>query len=195
MQTPLIFKLLLLLAFALRLLKMNKKTVDLSSKKYFIVEFATDRSKADLTDGEINGSANDAIKSAYRRYIRKNENRLININEFQLLNTHNQLICVAYQFAKFYEKGGFYRFLWHGNEWLIAFGQSLEVIGHKQSSHYKKLVSEIAGFDVSDFDYELIDWNSVYPFPDANQTYQNFDKFEKDFDVEIYLSAILKRIN
>lgn len=195
MQTPLIFKLLLLLAFALRLLKINKKTVNLSNKKYFVINPSVVTKQTVITSVKKEEPANEIIKTIYRKEVRTNDKKILTIEDFQLLSAANQLVCVAYQFAKFYEKGGFYRFLWHGNDWLIAFGQSLEIIGHQKSGNYKKLISEIAGFDDTDFHYELIDWESVYPFPDANQTYENFDGFEKDFDLEIYLNAILKQIN
>lgn len=195
MQTPLIFKLLLLLAFALRLLKINKKTVNLSNKKYFVINPSVVTKQTVIISVKKEEPANEIIKTIYRKEVRTNDKKILSIEDFQLLSAANQLVCVAYQFAKFYEKGGFYRFLWHGNDWLIAFGQSLEIIGHQKSGNYKKLISEIAGFDDTDFDYELIDWESVYPFPEGSSDYKNLTVFEETFDLDNYLREVLRVVS
>lgn len=195
MQTPLIFKLLLLLAFALRLLKINKKTVNLSNKKYFVINVFDVTKQAVIASVTEVESSKEIIKNIYRKQVRTSDKKILSIEDFQLLSAANQLICVAYQFAKFYEKGGCYRFLWHGNDWLIAFGQSLEMIDHSKSHDFKKLVSEIAGFDNSDFDYKLIDWESVYPFPEGSSDYKNLTVFEETFDLDSYLREVLRVVS
>jgi hypothetical protein len=195
MQTPLIFKLLLLLTFALRLLKINKKNPVRSGKNYFVIESEVKLKSPKLLLDTKSASADEAIKVHYRKQARQTGANETDVRTFQSFDINAQLIYVAYKFSKFYHRGGLYRFLWHGNDWLIAFGQSLEIVNHHKSRDFKKLVAEIAQLNDFRFNYKLIDWESVYPFPDVSQHYESFQKFDDNFELEDYLNEILKKIS
>lgn len=190
MQTPLIFKLLLLLAFSLRLLKSNKSSVSPTSITYYQLSELISIKKIEIKPDFYEESGISMNKPLYRRVVRNS--KVIDVESFNSTKAAEQLIVIAYKFEKYYSKGGLYRFLWHGNEWIIAFGQSLEVINHQASETFKKLISEIGDLKKSNFDYELIDWEKVYPFPDANQQYKYLKQFESEFDLFDYLKLVIE---
>lgn len=195
MQTPLVFKLLLLLAFALRLLKSNKASLPTPKRKYYLIKEFFPSKRIESSTQNTAYSTHEQIKFYYRKKVRKSGNKGISLERFDKLNPDAQLICVAYQVAKFYKRGGLYRFLWHGNDWLIAFGQSLEAIEHPNAFVYQELVAEIAGISSGQFCYEGIDWEKIYPFPDATKVYDNLSIFEKSFDLDDYVKSVLIKVS
>lgn len=130
------------------------------------------------------------IKCSYREQIRVQGRNEISVAELRELPLAEQLICTAYQVNKFYKKGGLFRFLWHGNNWLIAFGQSLDFVNKDWANTYRKLIAEIAFLDDDTFQYTNVDWEEVYPFPEGTKSYDSLTLFENTFDLNQYLRAI-----
>lgn len=188
MQTPLIFKLLLLLAVSLRLIKSEKRVSRKKSENYYLLN--SQQSTIQPITLTLNKpiDSEDLIKYCYRKQIRENGRT----QAFEMLSLAEQLIYLAYQFNKFYRKGGLFRFLWHGNSWMIAFGQSLKYVDETWDKVYKKLIQEIAFEENAEFAYESVNWSIICPFPEGQKEYNALLEFENRFDLEKYLNAIVK---
>ncbi len=191
MQTPLVFKLLLLLAVALRLVKSQKREKPAKARRYFLLSNKATIVKLPVQKSEKVMTAADLIKFSYRNQVRNNLNKTFSVQEFSNLSQADQLICTAYQMQKYYTKGGLFRFLWHGNDWIIAFGQSLWCVNPTWAIIYKQLVGEITSKTAESFEYENTNWEAIYPFPDDQMNYQALAAFEEQFNLTGYLDAVV----
>lgn len=191
MQTPLVFKLLLLLAVALRLVKSQKREKPAKVLRYFVIAEKQRLVKLPPQKSVKIVKSAELIKFYYRNQVRNNRGRVFSIQEFGNLTQAEQLICTAYQVHKFYAKGGLFRFLWYGNDWIIAFGQSLRYVNSTWAEIYKQLVGEIASKKTESFQYENTNWETIYPFPDGQKNYAALVAFEHQFNLTHYLDAVV----
>ncbi|HLO45535.1 MAG TPA: hypothetical protein VK175_14450 [Leadbetterella sp.] len=178
MKTPLVFKLILLLVLAWRLIISNKKSRIPSEKAYL-----------NLWDLPINGflkpnkniDPQDAIKRFYRDTVRENPE----------LSQLYFLCFLAEKLGKHYTKKGIFRLFWYDQYLVIAFFQSLELLNLKNEQNlFKKILTNINPESFKKvMNNEMPESNA---FLDTNQDFdQLYVEFDKAFDVNKYCQAII----
>ncbi|WP_394993329.1 hypothetical protein [Emticicia sp.] len=194
-----IFKLMLLLVFALRLLKSNRKVTknehdsncgffNLFQKKVFSekIQIEFESATPDLQ-----------LKEIFRKNIRPKEenwkqNGSLYDDFFASLSIEERLIYIAIIFDKNFQKGSIFHFLWHKTEWIIAFGQSLKYIQAKGFyAHYQQVMLEITGFDLETIATENNDFFPLDLHPDGSQVFDSVKRFDKEFDRNIFYQLII----
>ncbi len=177
-----IFRLMLLLVVAIRLLKSNKKDkkfahernreqINLLQSPYFSQKINTDN-----TDNILQ------IKQLFRLYVRP----ILQQNpDIFKLSIENRLILLVYIFAKQYEKGNLFYFLWYKNEWITAFGQALHLLNLEEYlCLYQQIIKETCHFELNN---DVLSSNENFAFstifPDGSKEYATITHWERVFSL------------
>jgi hypothetical protein len=190
---------MLLVVFALRLLKSNRKTVkyehdstrglfNLYQEKAFSEKIAF---VFEATSPELQ------LKEVFRKIIRPKEetwkqNGGLHDDFFATLSIEERMIFVAYISNKSFQKGSIFNFLWYKTEWIIAFGQILEYLQEKTIyTHYQQVIKETTGFDLATLSADYNDFFLLELHPDGSQEFESVKVFDKEFDRNIFYQLII----
>ena len=194
-----IFKLMLLLVFALRLLKSNRKAAkyehdpsqgffNLFQEKVFLEKIEIELESA---------TVESQIKEIFRKNIRPKEeewkqNGGLYDGFFASLSIEERLIYVAIIFDKNFQKGSIFHFLWHKTEWIIAFGQTLKYI-HAEGfyAYYQQIILDTTGFDLEIISSKNTDFFSIDLHPDGSKEFNSVKRFDKEFDRNVFYQLII----
>ncbi len=185
-----IFRLMLLLVVAIRLLQSNKKDRKFARNNHTgqinLLKAPYISQKIPITK---NINERLQIKELFRSYVRP---MLQKDGDIFKLSIENRLILLVYVFIKQYEKGSLFHFLWYKNEWIIAFGQALHLLNlEKDYTDYKIIVEESCHFDISKEISSPLFSSDLYLFPDGNQEYDNIIAWEHEFSVDLLIQKTL----
>ena len=129
---------MLLIVFALRLLKSNRKPAkyEHDPSRGFFNLFQEKNFSEKIKISLESQTPELQLKEVFRKVIRpKEESWQQNGNLYDVffatLSTEERLVYVATVFDKNFQKGSVFNFLWHKTEWIIAFGQ---VLKHTQNT-------------------------------------------------------------
>ncbi len=190
---------MLLLVFALRLLKSNRKTAKYEhdpSRGFF--NLFQEKAFSEKINIQLESATPELqLKEIFRKNIRpkeelwqKNGNHYDDF--FATLSIEEKLIYVTIIFDKSLQKGSVFYFLWHKTEWIIAFGQALKYIQTKSFyAHYQQVILETTGFDLEIISSENTDFFSLDLHPDGSQVFDSVKRFDKEFDRNVFLSKII----
>lgn len=184
MKTPLIFKLLLMLALGFRLMKSAKKEQAVPKfEQYLDLNKLESKPYDYIASEEI--TVVEKIKRAYRDNVRN-----VPSSEMTL---QMQIIYVADSFLRAFSKKGVFRFLWHRNDLVFAFYQSLKFINMEELAHtYEKLLLDYTKVDLRVFDPKKAKEHEL--FPDANIESPHLAIFDQLFNPEDYSKAVLSYV-
>ena len=194
-----IFKLLLLIVFALRLLKSNRKVTKfehdpksgffnlfqekvISEKIVFVFESTTPELQ---------------LKALFRKNIRpKEESWQQNGGQFDdffaTLTLEERILYVVYLSNKSFQKGSIFNFLWYKNEWIIAFGQILKYLQEESLyTHYQQVILETCHFDLESLSPEYHFFFNLELHPDGSQEFESVKQFDQLFDRNICLQKVI----
>jgi hypothetical protein len=180
MKTPLVFKLILLLVLAWRLIISNKKVSKPQEKGYInLLELpAVQLSKP---SNEI--EPKEAVKRFYRDVVREKP-------EVSQL----YFVCfLAEKLQKHYAKRGIFRLFWYNQYLVVAFFQSLQLLNLKNEEIlFEKILTNINPESFRKVsENELPDPNSFLATnPDFDPLYVEFDKI---FDMNKYCQALVNQ--
>jgi hypothetical protein len=193
---------MLLLVFALRLLKYNRKTAKYEhdpNRGFF--NLFQEKAFSEKIKIELENATPDLqLKEIFRKNIRPKEetwkqNGSLYDNFFASLSLEERLIYIAIVFDKNYQKGNVFHFLWHKTEWIIAFGQ---VLKHLQSetfyAYYQQVILETTGFDVTTISSKNTDFFQLDLHPDGSQEFDSVRRFDKEFDQNIFYQLIISLV-
>jgi hypothetical protein len=180
MKTPLIFKLILLLVLAWRLIITNKKSTKPSEKGYVNL---WDLSVNEFRKPNREIEPREAIKRFYRDFVRENSNQ-------------NQLyfLCfLANKLQKHYSKRGIFRLFWYDQHLVVAFFQSLQLL--KLENERKCFAKILTNLKTDSFRKVM---NNEMPESNAFlETNQDFDQFylefDQMFDLDKYCKALVNQ--
>lgn len=181
MKTPLVFKISLILVFALRLLKLNKK-----EKAQRIKKQCVDLSKLPdlkVVKNELKGDTFLRIKLFFRKEIKGK------VTESQ----SNYLYFLAYVLLKYKEKGSYFKLFWHASDVVPAIYQSLVLMGLEQ----ERKLFEVALKEISEVDFDKIlngkttqiDPEAFLPDPIKNEGI--LKELDKTFNLKKYCEAVI----
>ena len=194
-----IFKLMLLLVFALRLLKSNRKVAkyehDPSRGFFNLFQEKIFSKKINIQLESIDSDLQ--IKEIFRKNIRPKE-ELWQKNGgdyddfFATLNIEERLIYVAIIFDKNCQKGSVFHFLWHKTEWVIAFGQALKHLQENSLyAHYQQVILETTGFGLENLPPDFTDFYQLDLHPDGGQKHDSVKVFDKEFEPNVFFQKII----
>jgi hypothetical protein len=194
-----IFKLMLLIVFALRLLKSNRKVAkfehDLKRGFFNLFQEKIVSEKIVFTFESTNPELQ--VKELFRKIIRpKEENWKQNSGQFDeffaTLTLEERIIYVVYLSNKSFQKGSIFNFLWYKTEWIIAFGQLLKHL-HEDSlyAHYQQVTLETCHFDIESISTQHTDFFNLDLHPDGSQEFESVKLFDKEFDPNIFYQKIM----
>ncbi|CAH0996383.1 hypothetical protein EMA8858_02515 [Emticicia aquatica] len=194
-----IFKLLLLIVFALRLLKSNRKIAkfehDPQRGLFNLFQENVFSEKIHFTFE--NDTSELQLKEIFRKNIRPKEeiwkqNNFPYDDFFATLSLEERMIYVSYLSNKSFQKGSIFNFLWYKSEWIIAFGQILKTIQIKTFyTHYQQVILETTGFDLDTISSASVDSFQLDLHPDGSQVFESVTQFDKHFDRNIFLQKII----
>ena len=180
MKTPLVFKLILLLVLAWRLIISNKKTIKPSEKGYInLLELpAVQLSKP---SNEI--EAKEALKRFYRDLVREKPE----ISQLYFL------CFLAEKLQKHYAKRGIFRLFWYEQHLVVAFYQSLQLLKlKKEEVVFEKILTNINPLSFKKVSENEMPESNV--FLDTNQEFdQMYVEFDKMFDLDKYCEALVNQ--
>jgi hypothetical protein len=177
MKTPLIFKAILLLVFAWRLIVSNKK-----AKSYEVVEYPKFNQLKNISINKPEFKLNyiQSIVSFYREEVRSNPNR-------------SQLYFMVFMADKLFKnskKGGIFRTIWYDNPMVLAIHESLIVLKLENELHFlEKILNRISPNDFLKLkNGQPCSANAFMPA----ETIENgvFKDFDAIFDLEKYCEAL-----
>jgi hypothetical protein len=180
MKTPLVFKLLLLLVLAWRLIISNKKSSKPSEKEYINLWNLPD---TQLLKPDCETKPREALKRFYRDSSRENPEQ-------------NQLyfICfLAEKLQNHYEKRGIFRLFWYDQHLVVAFFQSLQLLKLKNEEIlFEKILTNINALSFKKV--TKIEMPEPNAFLHTNQEFDSlYLEFDKVFDMNKYCEAILNQ--
>jgi hypothetical protein len=190
---------MLLLVFALRLLKSNRKVAKFEhdpSRGFFnLFQEKVFSEKMAFTFESITPELQ--LKEFFRKNIRPKEEKWkqnggLYDDFFASLSLEERLIYIAYISNKSFQNGSVFNFLWYKTEWIIAFGQTLKQL--KETilySHYQQVMLETTGFDLDTISSENTDFFPLDLHPDGSQVFDSVKHFNKEFDRNMFLSKII----
>lgn len=150
MKTPLLFKLALLLAVALRLIKASKKSIS-AKKSYFLLPKNSVPLPLSATLDEF------GFKKIYREQTRPH---LPNLPTLE-----HAMLHVVYKWHIHFKKGGIYRFLWHENALILAFKEVLELLNEEiLLNYYYEILVDVCGYSSKEFYPQ----ESLFPSPEIH---------------------------
>ena len=194
-----IFKLMLLLVFALRLLKSNRKVAryehDPSGGFFNLFQENVLSEKIEI---ELESTtAESQIKEIFRKNIRPKEeewkqNGGLYDGFFASLSIEERLIDIAIIFDKSFQKGSIFHFLWNKTEWIIAFGQTLKYIHAEEFyAYYQQVILDTTDCDLETISSENTDFLSLDLHPDGSQEFDSVKRFDKEFDRNVFYQLII----
>ena len=199
-----IFKLILLIVFALRLLKSNRKEKqprfqhDPKRGLFNLFHQQIFSKKIIFHSEELNNE--QQLKEIFRKQIRpkeeewKQDGKLFD-DFFVTLSVEERMVYVAYLSNKSFQKGSIFNFLWYKTEWIIAFGQMLK---HLKADNlyflYEAVVIESCHFDIESISQENHDFFQFELHPDGSQEHESVKQFDKVFRPEEFYGLVLQKI-
>jgi len=194
-----IFKLLLLIVFALRLLKSNRKVAKFEhDQKRGFFNLFQERAFSEKIVFTLESTTHELqLKELFRKIIRPKE-ELWKQNGGQLddffttLTLEERIIYVVYLASKSFKKGSIFNFLWYKTEWIIAFGQILK---HLQEeilyTHYQQVILETCHFDLESISPEHKDFFNLELHPNGSKEFDSVRLFDKEFDRNVFYQLII----
>ncbi|WP_435357158.1 hypothetical protein [Emticicia sp. SJ17W-69] len=197
-----IFKLLLLIVFALRLLKSNRKVAKFEHdpKRGFFNLFQEKIVSEKIVFTFENTTPDLQLKELFRKNIRpKEENWKQNGGQFDdffaTLTLEERIIYVVYLSNKSFQKGSIFNFLWYKTEWIIAFGQILKYLQEDSLyAHYEQVILETCHFDLENIPPNHTDFFDLELHPDGSQIYQSVKYFDEIFIPNEFYKLILEKV-
>lgn len=194
-----IFKLLLLIVFALRLLKSNRKVAKFEHdpKRGFFNLFQEKIFSEKIAFTFENTTPELQLKEVFRKIIRPKEetwkeNGGLYDDFFATLSLEERLIYIASILNKSLQKGNIFNFLWYKTEWLIAFGQALKYLQENSLyTHYQQVIYETTGFDLEFLAHNHTDFFDLDLHPNGSQEFESVKHFDQIFDRNIFLQKII----
>ena len=180
MKTPLVFKLILLLVLAWRLIISNKKTIKASEEAYLnLLELPA----AHLSKPSNKIEPKEAVKRFYRDVVREN-------SEVSQL----YFVCfMAEKLQKHYVKRGIFRLFWYDQYLVLPFYQSLKLLNlEKETILFEKILTNLnpESFRKAS-NNETPEPNSFLATnPEFDTLYVEFDKI---FDMNKYCQALVNQ--
>lgn len=194
-----IFKLLLLIVFALRLLKSNRKVAKFEHdpKRGFFNLFQEKVISEKIVFTFESTTPELQLKEIFRKIIRPKE-ELWKQNSgqfddfFATLSLEERIIYIVYLSNKSFQKGSIFNFLWYKTEWIIAFGQILKHLQENSFyTHYQQVILETCHFDLESISPEHTDFFNLDLHPDGSQKFESVKRFNDFFDRNIFLEKII----
>ncbi len=190
---------MLLLVFALRLLKSNRKVAKYEhdpNRGFF--NLFQEKVFSEKIEIELESPTPDLqLKEIFRKIIRPKEELWQknggNYDDFfATLSIEERVIYVAIIFDKSSQKGSIFHFLWHKTEWIIAFGQALKYLQKNiQHTHYQQVIYQTTGFDLKNLPPNVINFFQLDLHPDGSQKYDSVKVFDKEFNQNIFFEEII----
>lgn len=194
-----IFKLLLLIVFALRLLKSNRKVVKFEHdpKRGFFNLFQEKVFSKNIVFTFESTTPELQLKEFFRKQIRpkeetwKQDGKLFD-DFFATLSLEERMIYIAYLSNKALQKGSIFNFLWYKTEWIIAFGQTLKYL-QEESLHtlYQQVILETCHFNLETLSAEHKEFFNLELHPDGGKEYESVKHFNQIFDQNIWLKKVI----
>lgn len=194
-----IFKLILLIVFALRLLKSNRKVAKFEHdpKRGFFNLFQEKVFSEKIVLTFESTTPELQLKELFRKIIRPKEdlwkqNGKLFDDFFATLSLEERMIYVAYLSNKSFQKGSIFNFLWYKTEWIITFGQLLKYLQEESIyTHYQQVILDTCHFDLETLSPEHKDFFDLELHPDGGQEYESVNQFNDVFDRNILLEKII----
>lgn len=180
MKTPLVFKLILLLVLAWRLIISNKRTIKPSEKGYLNL--------LELPAVQVSKPSNElepkeAVKRFYRDVVRENPE----VSQFYF-------ICfLAEKLQKHYVKRGIFRLFWYDQHLVLSFYQSLKLLSlEKETILFANILTNLNPASFRKVcNNETLEPNSFLATnPEFDRLYVEFDKI---FDMDKYCQALVNQ--
>lgn len=194
-----IFKLLLLIVFALRLLKSNRKVAKFEHdpKRGFFNLFQEKVISEKIVFTFESPTPELQLKELFRKNIRpKEESWKLNGGQFDdffaTLTLEERIIYVVYLSNKSFQKGSVFNFLWYKTEWIIAFGQMLKHL-HEDAlyAHYQQVVLDTCHLDFDTLPTQHSVFFILDFYPDGSQEFESVKQFNQIFDQNIWLQKVI----
>jgi hypothetical protein len=195
---------MLLIVFALRLLKANRKEkepkYEHDPKRGFFNLFQEKVVSEKIIFAFESTNLELQLKELFRKNIRpKEENWQQNGGQFDdffaTLSLEERMIYVAYSSQKSFQKGSVFNFLWYKTEWIITFGQILKYLQEDSLyAHYQQVILETCHFDIESISQKHTDFFDLDLHPDGSKTYESVKHFDKEFDQNIFCQLIILHI-
>lgn len=198
-----IFKLLLLIVFALRLLKSNRKVAKFEHdpKRGFFNLFQEKVFSENIVFTFESTTPELQLKEFFRKQIRpkeeawKQDGKLFD-DFFATLSLEERMIYIAYLSNKALQKGSIFNFLWYKTEWIIAFGQILKYLKEETLyTHYQQVILETCHFNLETLSAEHKVFFNLELHPDGSKEYESVKHFNQIFDRNIFLQKIISAIS
>lgn len=198
-----IFKLLLLIVFALRLLKSNRKVAKFEHdpKRGFFNLFQEKAVSEKIVFAFESTTPELQLKELFRKKIRpkeeawKQDGKLFD-DFFATLSLEERMIYIAYLSNRTFQKGSIFNFLWYKTEWFIAFGQILKLLQEESLyAHYQQVILETCYFDLESLSPNHSDFFMLELHPDGSKEYASVKHFNQIFDRNIFLQKIVLAIS
>lgn len=194
-----IFKLLLLIVFALRLLKSNRKIAKFEHdpKRGFFNLFQEKVTSEKIAFAFESTTPELQLKEIFRKNIRpKEENWKQNGGQFDdffaTLSIEERIIYITSILNKSFQKGSIFNFLWYKTEWIIAFGQILKHLQEESLyTRYQQVILETCHFDLESLLPEHTDFFVLELHPDGSKEFDSVKLFDKEFDRNIFFEKII----
>lgn len=200
-----IFKLILLIVFALRLLKSNRKEKqpkfqhDPKRGLFNLFQQPIFSKKIDFHSEEL--SNEQQLKDIFRKQIRpkeeawKQDGKLFD-DFFATLTLEERIVYVVYLSNKSFQKGSIFNLLWYKTEWIIAFGQTLKYLQEESLyTLYQQIILETCHFDLETLSAEHKVFFNLELHPDGSKEYESVKHFNQIFDRNIFLQKIISEIS
>ncbi|MCP9754110.1 hypothetical protein EGI26_02900 [Lacihabitans sp. CCS-44] len=180
MKTPLVFKLILLLVLAWRLIISNKKTKKPSEKGFLnLLELPA----VQLSKPSKELEPKEAVKRFYRDVARENPE----VNQLYF-------ICfLAEKLQKHFAKRGIFRLFWYDQHLVLSFYQSLKLLNlEKETILFEKILTNLNPVSfIKVSNNETLEPNSFLATnPEFDLLYVEFDKI---FDMDKYCQALVNQ--
>jgi hypothetical protein len=197
-----IFKLLLLIVFALRLLKSNRKVAKFEHdpKRGFFNLFQEKVFSEKIVFSFESITPELQLKELFRKNIRPKEENWKQSGEqfddfFATLTLEERIIYMVYLSNKSFQKGSIFNFLWYKTEWIIAFGQILKHLQEDSFyTHYQQVILETCHFDLENISVHHTDFFDLELHPDGSEVFDSVKRFDKEFDRNIFYQLIISLV-
>lgn len=185
---PLVFKVLLLLAMGLRLVKTNKKKKnELSNESFWIDIKAISGEKIKFSPANEKSNYEN-LKQLFRDYVRPQ----MQTSSLHNLSIYHQLIAVGYFFCTSFERGKVGRFLWHKNDFTLSFYQLLHLLELPvEKEHYQAIFLEILNEDIENYIHDHKKWDSLNTYPTFTAIPTSFKTFDDAFQLETFSKKVI----
>ena len=190
---------MLLIVFALRLLKSNRKVAKFEHdpKRGFFNLFQ-EKVISEKIAFRFEGTTPELqLKELFRKIIRPKED-LWKQNGgqfddfFATLTLEERIIYVVYLSNKSFQKGSVFNLLWYKTEWIIAFGQLLKYLQeYSLYAHYQQVVLETCHFNLESITSEYTDFFNLELHPDGSKEFNSVKLFDKEFDRNVFYQRVI----